>query len=423
MIRRKDYYLVTAITFAELGLAEPLLRALERANLHTPTPIQANAVPPAMRGRDLIGLAQTGTGKTAAFLLPTLHRMISQPYRVRSKHARALILSPTRELATQIAQTIKLLAGDTKLRQVLIMGGVGYQRQIDRLRGGADILIATPGRLLDLARDGHINLSATQTVILDEADRMLDMGFIHDVRRIMGLLPDERQTLMFSATMAPAVAKLADMTLRNPEKVEIKANSLAVDKIDQMVYHLPTAEKRKQLDALLSERDVRKIIVFTRTKHGANRVVKHLDQSGIRAEAIHGNKSQNARKKTLDNFRSGHLRVLVATDIASRGIDVEDVSHVINFELPNEPESYVHRIGRTARAGAEGTAITLCDEKDRPQLRSIERLLKHRIRIVGEPLSGPANGPSNSEKNVGQIAPKKRRNRRRRFRRTSQRAA
>ncbi len=380
---------MTITSFTELGISEPLLRALEDADYQTPTPIQSKAIPLLLDGLDLLGIAQTGTGKTAAFTLPLLHNLEEDNVRPGKGQARALILAPTRELVIQIADSIKTYGRHMHMRSAVVMGGVGQRPQVDALRRGVDILVATPGRLLDLIKQGHIDLSQTEYLILDEADRMLDMGFIRDVRRIIEKLPEERQTLLFSATMPGEVAKLSRDILYEPERVEIAAKSIAVDRIDQRVHHLDKNAKQTRLAELLAEPDFDRVMVFTRTKHGANKVVKLLERDGISAEAIHGNKSQGARQRALDNFREGRTRVLVATDIASRGIDIDDVTHVINFELPNVPESYVHRIGRTARAGAEGIAISFCDASERSHLRSIERLIKRSLIIVGEGPVGP----------------------------------
>ena len=375
---------MTLESFADLGLSGALLRALANADYQTPTPIQAKSIPLLLEGIDLLGIAQTGTGKTAAFTLPLLHILEEDNKPTKSRCAHALILAPTRELAVQISESIKTYGRHMRLRQAVIMGGVGQRPQVDALRRGVDILVATPGRLLDLIDNGHAHLSETEYLVIDEADRMLDMGFIRDVRKIIAKLPEDRQTLLFSATMPREVAKLAREILFEPERVEIAAKSVAVDRIDQRVHHVDAAAKRTRLTELLAAPTFERVIVFTRTKHGADKVVKQLGRDGISAEALHGNKSQGARQRALANFRAGRSRVLVATDIASRGLDVDNVTHVINYELPNLPESYVHRIGRTARAGAAGIAISLCDKSERDHLRSIERLMKRRLTVVGE---------------------------------------
>jgi len=409
---------VTVPTFAELGLAGRLVRALEDADYKTPTPIQAQAIPMLLDGFDLLGIAQTGTGKTAAFTLPLLHNLEDDDERPGPRCARALILAPTRELVLQISSSIKTYGRHMRMHQAVVMGGVGQRPQVNALRRGVDVLIATPGRLLDLIEQRHIDLSATEYLILDEAARMLDMGFIRDVRKIVTMLPDERQTLLFSATMPSEVAKLAREILFEPKRIEIAAKTVAVERIDQRVHHLDAAAKRARLSELLAAPDLERVIVFTRTKHGADKVVKHLSRDGVTAEALHGNKSQNARQRALENFRNGRSRVLVATDIASRGIDIDDVTHVINYELPNVPESYVHRIGRTARAGAGGIAISFCDASERPHLRLIERLIKQPLTVVGEaPLATTAFAAKKDKTGVRRPASgaRKRRRRSRRF--------
>ncbi len=404
---------MTVTTFAELGLAEPLLRALKGAGYNTPTPIQAKAIPLLLDGFDLLGIAQTGTGKTAAFTLPLLQILAEDDERARPRSPRALILAPTRELAIQISDAIKTYGRHMHIRQAVIMGGVGQRPQVDALKRGVDILIATPGRLLDLVNQRHVDLRHTEFLILDEADRMLDMGFINDVRKIVTMLPDERQTLLFSATMPREVEKLAREILFEPRRIEIAAKTVAVEAIDQRVHHLDAGRKAAMLSELLATPGFDRVIVFTRTKHGADKVVRNLARGGVIAEALHGNKSQGARQRALSNFREGRARVLVATDIASRGIDVDDVTHVINYELPNIPESYVHRIGRTARAGAEGIAISFCDASERPHLRSIERLIKRPIDVVGEiPREGAAQR-QNGKSQASRPAPANRQRRRR----------
>jgi ATP-dependent RNA helicase RhlE len=379
----KDF-IVTTPTFSELGIAEPLCRALATENYTTPTPIQARAIPLLLQGRDLLGIAQTGTGKTAAFALPILQHLAKPQTTLAPKSVRALILAPTRELAVQIGDSFATYGRHTGLRHAVILGGVSQSTQVKALARGVDILVATPGRLLDLAQQRHVDLRHVSHLVLDEADRMLDMGFIRDVRKIVAMLPKQRQSLLFSATMPNDVETLAREMLRNPERIEVTPKVVTVEMIDQRVYFVETASKRKLLVDLLSDPAMTRVIVFTRTKHHANRVSDYLDMAGVKADAIHGNKSQNARQRALENFRSGHARVLVATDIAARGIDVDGVSHVINFELPNEPESYVHRIGRTARAGATGIAISFCDATERTFLRDIERLIRRPIPVVGD---------------------------------------
>jgi len=368
---------LTLPTFKALGLSESLLRALDDADYDTPTPIQAQAIPPLLDGRDLLGLAQTGTGKTAAFVLPLLQALGGNRRHLVPRAARALILAPTRELAIQISDSVRTYGKHAGLRHAVIMGGVSQRLQVKAMARGVDILIATPGRLLDLVEQRQVDLRRTAHLVLDEADRMLDMGFIRDVRRIIAQLPDDCQSMLFSATMPKEVSRLAAEILDDPVRVEIAAKSIAVDRIEQRVHHAPRAEKRRLLTELLADRALSRVIVFTRTKRGADNVTKRLAADGVRAAAIHGNKSQGAREKALDSFRKGRTRVLVATDIVARGIDVD------NYELPNDPESYVHRIGRTARAGASGVAISFCDASERDQLRGIEKLVKRRLTVVG----------------------------------------
>ena len=373
------------VTFADLGLAEPLLRALNAANYTHPTPIQARTIPALLQGRDVLGIAQTGTGKTAAFALPVLQHLAQSNERAQPRSPRALVLAPTRELAVQIARSFDTYGRGLGLKLATVVGGLGYGRQIETLARGVDILVATPGRLLDLVDRGNVKLGHVTFFVLDEADRMFDMGFIRDVRRIASSVSKNRQTLLFSATMPSDIAKLSSEILKDPEKVEIAPQGRTVDRIDQRVYFVNAANKRALLSHLLSDSALERVIVFTRTKRGANRVAEALEDRGVRSEAIHGNKSQNARQKALENFSRGRARVLVATDLASRGIDVNGVTHVINFELPADAESYVHRIGRTARAGASGIAISFCDGSERGQLKGIERLTNQRITVVPTP--------------------------------------
>ena len=365
------------LTFDGLGLIPELLSAIKRAGYVTPTPIQQLAIPPALAGRDVLGCAQTGTGKTATFALPMLQHLdelVSNKPRLR-----ALILTPTRELAAQISASIESYGQDLNLWHTVIFGGVSDKPQIKELDRGVDLLVATPGRLLDLMGRGVVRLDEVELFVLDEADRMLDMGFLPDVRRITKALPKDRQTMFFSATMPPQIRRLAEGLLDRPVSVAVAPVSSTVDLIQQQVFFVKKSDKRTLLVELLRDPKVEHTLVFSRTKHGANRIVKQLDKAGIAAAAIHGNKSQGARTRALDSFRTGELKVLVATDIAARGIDVEGVTHVINFDLPNVPETYVHRIGRTARAGASGTAWSLCDAEERPFLASIEKLIDKRI--------------------------------------------
>ncbi|MBM3566336.1 MAG: DEAD/DEAH box helicase, partial [Alphaproteobacteria bacterium] len=381
---------VTDTTFSGLGVAEPIIRALNAENYATPTPIQAQAIPLLLAGRDLLGIAQTGTGKTAAFVLPILQRLAAETPAVQGRRAlRALILAPTRELALQIGERVEAYGRNLGLRHTVILGGVGQGPQVKALAAGVDILIATPGRLLDLLGQNHVRLDRVAYFVLDEADRMLDMGFIRDVRKIVAVLPKARQSLLFSATMPGDVAKLAHDMLRDPARVEVTPQVVTVERIDQKVYMVETAAKRGLLTYLLADAALKRVIVFTRTKHGANKVADHLEKAGISSDAIHGNKSQGARVRALDGFRCGSVRVLVATDIAARGIDVDGITHVVNFDLPNIPESYVHRIGRTARAGADGAAISFCDNSEREYLRDIEKLIRRTLPVAGRVTAQP----------------------------------
>jgi ATP-dependent RNA helicase RhlE len=370
-------------TFQDLKLIEPLLNAVRQQGYEHPTPIQAQAIPPLLEGRDVLGCAQTGTGKTAAFSLPILQHLAERPKRERGKRPiRALVLSPTRELAAQIEESFEAYSAMMpEIRHLVIFGGVNANPQINRLRNGVDILVATPGRLLDLQSQGEIDLTTVEFFVLDEADRMLDMGFIHDIRRVLKVLPAKRQNLLFSATMPPSIVSLASGFLDRPVHVEVVPESTTAERIEQRVMFVNKADKRRLLAHLLSMPEVEQSIVFTRTKHGANRLVEQLGRAGHAAAAIHGNKSQNARERALEGFRSGTLPTLVATDIAARGIDVPGVSHVFNFDLPNEPESYVHRIGRTGRAGESGLAIAFCDVDEGAYLRDIERLIGAEIEV------------------------------------------
>jgi ATP-dependent RNA helicase RhlE len=377
--------------FTDLGLSAALLQALASIGHQAPTPIQARAIPHLLNRNDLIGIAQTGTGKTAAFGLPMLQRLAEDGQR-RPGRPRALILAPTRELATQIGDSLTALARNLKdMRIGVVFGGVGYRPQTDMLRRGLDILVACPGRLLDLMQQRACDLSAVEILVLDEADRMLDMGFIHDIRRIVAQVPKQRQTLLFSATMPREIADLAKAYLSDPKRVEVTPQATTVEKIEQRVIHVDHPRKPALLGHLLADPGMARAIVFTRTKHGANRVAERLEKQGIAAAAIHGNKSQSARERALVALRSGSTRVLVATDLAARGIDVAGITHVVNFDLPNEPESYVHRIGRTARAGASGAAIAFCAPDERSMLRAIERVTRQTIPV--EPLPALAAAP------------------------------
>jgi ATP-dependent RNA helicase RhlE len=369
--------------FDDLGLIPPLCAAVKDEGYTTPTPIQARAIPPVLDGRDLLGLAQTGTGKTAAFALPILQRLAAEKPRHRGhRPVRAMVLTPTRELASQIGESFSTYGRHLPLRNTVIFGGVGFEAQRRALRDGIDILVATPGRLLDLHGQGLVKVPELEVFVLDEADRMLDMGFIHDVRRVIAFLPRKRQTLFFSATMPREAKDLADVLLHDPVTVAVTPPSSTVEKIDQEVLFVDKTDKRALLLDTLRDAGMRRVLVFTRTKHGANRVAEHLTKHGVGASAIHGNKSQNARERALAHFKNGQTRVLVATDIAARGIDIDDITHVVNFDLPEVPETYVHRIGRTARAGASGFALSFCDVDERELLVAIERLTRQSIAVV-----------------------------------------
>jgi ATP-dependent RNA helicase RhlE len=377
---------MTDTSFSSLGLAETILAALERQGYETPTPIQTASIPALLAGRDLLGCAQTGTGKTAAFALPIIQRLSAMAVRPAPRSCRALIVAPTRELAIQIDESFGAYGANSRLTRTCVYGGVGKAPQIKALGRGVDVLTATPGRLLDLHQQGQVRLDAVEIVVLDEADRMLDMGFIKDVRRIMALIPKNRQTLLFSATMPNDISGLANSILRDPVRVSVTPEKPTVDLIDQKVAFVDKGEKKSFLAALINAQGVERAIVFTRTKHGADKLAKALSVGGIPAEAIHANKSQNNRTRTMDGFRAGNLRVLVATDLAARGIDVDGISHVFNYELPEVPETYVHRIGRTARAGAAGCAIALCDREERPLLKAIEKLLRTSVPVASGPV-------------------------------------
>ena len=387
--------------FKDLGLAEPLLRAIDEGGYTTPTPIQAQAIPPLLEGRDLVGIAQTGTGKTAAFVLPLLHRLAAEDAPAGARRCRALVLAPTRELAAQIEANAQRYAKHMKLRMTTIVGGVKPRPQIKALEPGVDLLIATPGRLLDHVGSGVLRLDRTRAVVLDEADQMMDLGFMPAIRQIMAKLKTSRQTLLFSATMPTQIRKLADDFLSNPVEVSVTPESTPVERIEQRAELVERAEKRDALRNILGGADFERAIVFTRTKHGANRVAQNLDRDGLPAAAIHGNKSQNQREKALESFRSGEINILVATDIAARGIDIPGVSHVINYDLPNVPESYVHRIGRTARAGADGIAISLVETDDRILLRDIEKLIGRHLTEAGADLEIPKGAKRPGSGNKG----------------------
>ncbi len=367
--------------FKSLNLLPLILEALESKGYNTPTPIQLQSIPHLLEGRDLLGIAQTGTGKTAAFSLPILNLLASNPVAMKPKSMRALILTPTRELASQIADNIKLYGKSLRIKHTVIFGGVGENPQITAMARGVEIVVATPGRLIDLTEQGFIKYDQLEVLVLDEADRMLDMGFIHDIRRIIKLLPHDRQNLLFSATMPRDIADLAHSILRDPVRVEVTPQSTTVEKISQRVCFVERSHKTALLKHILEEEKVSAALVFCRMKHGANKVEEYLQKQGIKAAAIHGNKTQAARERALKQFRDGQVQVLVATDIAARGIDIPSVSHVFNFDIPQEPESYVHRIGRTARAGRDGVAISFCDSLERGMLKAVEKAIKKSIAV------------------------------------------
>lgn len=372
--------------FQELNLIEPILKALETEGYTQPTPIQEQSIPTILKSKDLLGCAQTGTGKTAAFAIPMLQLLHNPHANAKGPKVpiRALVLTPTRELAIQIEESFKAYGRNLPLRHLVIFGGVGQKGQTDALHRGVDILVATPGRLLDLMNQGFVNLRDIEIFVLDEADRMLDMGFIHDVKKVIAKLPTKRQTLFFSATMPDEIQKLANTILTNPTKVEVTPVSSTAEKIEQSIYYVEKNKKKDLLIHILKDKTIETALVFTRTKHGADRIVKDLIKVGVKAEAIHGNKSQNARQRALTNFKAKATRILVATDIAARGIDVDELAYVINFELPNVPETYVHRIGRTGRAGLSGTAFSFCDAEEKDFLKDIEKLIARKIPVADD---------------------------------------
>ena len=381
------------MTFNDLGLIAPILQALETEGYKQPTPIQEQAIPIVLRRTDLLGCAQTGTGKTAAFAIPIL-QILNEDHAERiHKHIKVLILTPTRELAIQIGESFAAYGRNLRLKHTVIFGGVPQGAQVQALNRGVDILIATPGRLLDLMNQGYINIKDIGIFVLDEADRMLDMGFIHDVKRVVAKLPAKRQTLFFSATMPAEIQKLSSTLLINPEKVEVTPASTTAETVTQSVYFVDKKDKKSLLTYVLRDKAITRVLVFTRTKHGADKVVKDLHKAEITAEAIHGNKSQNARQRALSNFKDGKIRVLVATDIAARGIDVDSLSNVINYEIPEVPETYVHRIGRTGRAGASGIATSFCDDEEMADFRNIQKLIAQKIPVVeGHPYPRTESG-------------------------------
>jgi ATP-dependent RNA helicase RhlE len=385
------------MSFDSLGLAEPILRAVAAEGYQIPTPIQAQAIPHVLAGRDLLGCAQTGTGKTAAFALPILHRLThaGNPPRGRGRRVRVLTLAPTRELASQIGESFRTYGRNSALKHTVLFGGVGYQPQIRDLRHGVDILVATPGRLVDLMNQGVVDLHSVETFVLDEADRMLDMGFLPDLRRVIAKLPTQRQTVFFSATMPEAIAQLAAQILKSPVEVRVAPVKVTTDLIEQSVCFVNKQHKSGLLARFLAGRGVSRAIVFTRTKRGADRVAEQLGKSGVRAEAMHGNKSQAHRERALASFRSSRTQVLVATDLAARGLDVDGISHIFNYDLPVEPETYVHRIGRTGRAGATGAAVSFCADDEHEHLRAIEHLLRQTLVVDPDsPGARPARSSS-----------------------------
>jgi ATP-dependent RNA helicase RhlE len=412
-------------SFQDFGLAEPITRALADEKYVIPTPIQTQTLPVAMNGQDVIGIAQTGTGKTAAFALPILHRLATNRLPHERKSCRVLVLSPTRELSAQILDSFRTYGRHLRISAALAIGGVSMGAQVRSLLNGVDVLIATPGRLLDLLQSNALRLDRVECLVLDEADRMLDMGFIRDIKKIVAKIPKDRQTLFFSATMPQAIVELAGQMLRNPVKISVAPVAATADRVEQRLIHVDRAAKPTALADILKREPIDRVLVFTRTKHGADKVVRGLIKAGIAAEAIHGNKSQNQRSRVLAAFRSGQIRTLVATDIAARGIDVDGISHVVNYDLPDVPESYVHRIGRTARAGAEGIAISFCSPDEMPMLRAIERLIRITIpatdqrtspRPVHHSTAHGANGGNGGDHTNGRNAhaPGRGKNRRRR---------
>lgn len=375
------------MTFSDLKLIKPLVLALDKIGYTTPTPIQQQSIPAILEGRDIFGCAQTGTGKTAAFALPILQLLDSNKENNKQRSIKALILAPTRELALQISESFKDYGYNLRLSHTTVFGGVSQLAQTKALRAGVDILIATPGRLLDLMNQGFINLNSVEHFVLDEADRMLDMGFINDMKKVIAKLPAKRQTLFFSATAAPDIMKLANTILKNPVHVAVSPVSSTATLVDQSVFYVKRENKRNLLKHVLKSNDIEHVLVFTRTKRGADKVAKDLNKDGIKAEAIHGNKSQGARERALKGFKNRSIRVLVATDIASRGIDVDKLSHVINFEIPEVAETYVHRIGRTGRAGASGTALSFCSQEELSYMKDISKLIKKNIAVSKHPFS------------------------------------
>lgn len=392
--------------FKDLDIIKPILRAVEEVGYEQPTEIQENSIPVVLKGKDILGCAQTGTGKTAAFAIPILQNIVRDKEKNDERNIKALIVAPTRELAIQIEENFAMYSKYLDIKDTVIFGGVNQSSQVRKIKAGVDVLIATPGRLLDLSNQKHVDLKNVKYFVLDEADRMLDMGMIHDVKKIISRLPKERQNLLFSATMPKEVMKLVNSILKNPVKVEVQPVSSTAEIISQGVYHVPKKNKKSLLIHLLKDESIKSVIVFSRTKHGANKIAKDLEKAGVAAAAIHGNKSQNQRQLALNNFKEGNIRVLVATDIAARGIDIDELSHVINYDLPDVAETYVHRIGRTGRAGASGVAITFCDEEEKAMFRSIEKVIGKSIPVLAEeeyeiiqPVVQPVQKKSNNQGN------------------------
>jgi len=394
MLKPGFFHFIHIMSFKSLNITDPILRSLNEEGYSNPTAIQSRAIPIALEGKDLLASAQTGTGKTAAFAIPILQNLGANQQKRGHKKIRSLIVTPTRELAIQIDESFKNYGRYTGLNSTVVYGGVSQKRQVKQLKKGVDILTATPGRLLDLMNQGHISLSDIEVFVLDEADRMLDMGFIHDIKKIRKALPNKHQTLFFSATLPNSILKLANSLLHNPAKVEIEPESPTVDTITQGLYFVEKGNKKNLLINILKDAGIESALVFTRTKRNANKVVQLLNNKNINAEAIHGNKSQSARQRALGNFKDQKTRVLVATDIAARGIDVDELKYVINYEIPNEPETYVHRIGRTGRAGADGTALSFVDSVERAYIRDIQKLIGKQIPVIDEHEFATVNGGS-----------------------------
>lgn len=419
------------MTFKQLGLVEPILRALEDQGYEQPTPIQEQAIPILLKGKDLLGCAQTGTGKTAAFSIPIVQDLFQNPQSKGKRTIKTLVVTPTRELAIQIGENFSAYSNYTNIKNTVIYGGVKQTSQVYALHQGVDVLVATPGRLLDLINQKYISLSNIEHFVLDEADQMLDMGFIHDIKKLLKLLPSKRQSLFFSATMPKAIVELSNQILGNPERVTIAPEKTTAEKVEQRIYHVNKKNKTDLLISLLNNELDEATLVFSRTKHGANKIVKQLDKAGIKSAAIHGNKSQAARQRALGAFKEGKLKALIATDIAARGIDIDELSYVVNYDLPNVPESYVHRIGRTGRAGASGLAVSFCMLEERPYLKDIEKLIKTSIPVVedhdfefkmedaAEPSHKKQNKPRPKNKRNNQKSNSNRNNRSRNKRRSS----